>query len=262
MKSIINFYSYVLQRAVDITVVIPTATCPESMGLTEHPATHVITEKYPVLYLLHGFGNNNMQWTGYTNVEMYAEENRIAVVNFAGENKGYGKVGGDDFYKFLEEELPEFITNMFPISNKPEDTYIAGLSMGGYGALLHGLSNPEKYHAIGGFSAAIALNPPTFLMEITGQKSASEIEPQYNLHTIAKNVKKFPKIYMSCGDLDHLYELDKAFAQELKSLGADITWDETAGRNHEWRFWDEQVEKFIEWLPREDYYKKLGKRSV
>ncbi len=261
MKLTCNFYSYVLFRAVDITVVIPSATCPESLGMGDKP-THVVKEKYPVIYLLHGFGNNNMQWTGYTNVEMYAEENRIAIVNMAAENKAYAKVGGDDFFRFVEEELQEFVTNMFPISDKPEDTYIAGLSMGGYGALLHGLSHPEKYNAIGGFSAGIEINPKTFLSGIAGQQVNEEVQDEYNLHVLAKSGKNLPKIYMSCGDKDALYESDHNFYEELKSAGADVTWSETAGRGHEWRFWDEQIEKFIEWLPREDYYKKKGKRSV
>ena len=96
-KTVCNFYSYVLNRAVDITVILPSVTCPESLGLGDGPATHVLKEKFPVLYLLHGFGNNHVQWTGYTNVEMYAEERRIAVVNVSAENKAYAKVGGDDF---------------------------------------------------------------------------------------------------------------------------------------------------------------------
>ena len=259
-----NFYSYVLNRAVDITVVLPSATCPESLGLTDYPATHVLKDKYPVLYLLHGFGNNHAQWTGYTNVEMYAEERRIAVVNLSAENKSYSKVGGDDFMRFVSEELPEFVTNFFPVSDKPEETYIAGLSMGGYGAYLHGLTNPEKYRAIGTFSAGVEIVPEAIA---SGSLSSDEKAPPANdLHALAKKLKEegkaFPKIYASCGDQDFLYKVDKAFAEELKELGADVTWQETAGYGHEWRFWDEQVEKFLDWIPRDDEYAKMGKRSV
>jgi S-formylglutathione hydrolase FrmB len=123
------------------------------------PVTHVLPAKFPVVYLLHGFANNHAQWTGYTNVELYAEERRIAIVNISAENKAYAKVGADDFKRFVSEELPEFVTNYFPISTAPEDTYIAGLSMGGYGALMHGLTRPERYHAIGAFSAGFGHQP-------------------------------------------------------------------------------------------------------
>ena len=84
-KLVCNFYSYVLNRAVDITVVLPSVTCPESLGMADYPPSHVLPDKFPVLYLLHGFGNNHAQWTGYTNIEMYAEERRIAVVNLSTE---------------------------------------------------------------------------------------------------------------------------------------------------------------------------------
>ena len=100
-KLVCNFYSYVLNRAYDITVVLPSVTCPESLGLADYPASHELKERFPLLYLLHGFGNNHAQWTGYTNIEMYAEERRIAVVNISAENKAYAHVGGDDFMKFL-----------------------------------------------------------------------------------------------------------------------------------------------------------------
>ncbi len=263
-KTVTNFYSYVLDRAVDITVVLPSVTCPESLGLTGIPASHILKEKFPVLYLLHGFGNNHVQWTGYTNVEMYAEERRIAVVNISAENKAYSKVGGDDFKTFVEEELPEFVTNYFPISAKPEDTYIAGLSMGGYGAFLHGLTHPEKYHAIGAFSAGVHINPKTFALHPLGEQG--EPDPEYNLYRLAEKLKEegksFPKIYDSCGDQDMLLAPNLAFMEKLKELGADVTWKVGPGFGHEWRFWDQQVEQFLDWLPRQDYYAKLGKRSV
>ena len=143
-RSVTNFYSYVLNRAVDISVVVPSVTCPESLGLTGETPSHQLPAPFPVLYLLHGFGNNHAQWMGYSNVEMYAEERRIAVVTMSAENKGYAKVGGDDFKRFVDVELPEFVTNYFPVSAKPEETYIAGLSMGGFGALYHGLAHPER----------------------------------------------------------------------------------------------------------------------
>ncbi len=263
-KTVTNFYSYVLNRAVDITVVLPSVTCPESLGLAGYPPCHVLKEKFPVLYLLHGFGNNHAQWTGYTNVEMYAEEQRIAVVNISAENKSYVKIGGDDFFRFVSEELPEFILNYFPISDKPEDTYIAGLSMGGYGAYMHGLSHPERYHAIGAFSAGVTINPN--LLADNPLKQGEPVPDELNLEKIAEKLKAdgkdFPLIYASCGTEDFLYKPDKAFAEKLEALGADVTWEEAEGFDHEWRFWDMQVEHFLDWLPREDYYAKLGKRSV
>ena len=164
-KMTINMISYTLRRTVDITVVLPTATIPESMGMsgTKDSLKYQGKPKFPVLYLFHGMGNNHAQWTGYTNVELFAEERNIAVVMISAENKSYVDFNGEDFYSFIEVELQDFIKGTFPISDRPEDTYIAGLSMGGYGTLVHALRNPEKYAAAGAFSAAVELNPKSLL---------------------------------------------------------------------------------------------------
>lgn len=264
-KVVCNFLSYSLNRAVDITVVLPSVTCPEAMDLPgQAPATHVLPAKFPVVYLLHGFANNHAQWTGYTNVELYAEERRIAIVNVSAENKAYAKVGADDFKRFISEELPEFVTNYFPISDKPEDTYIAGLSMGGYGALMHGLTHPERYHAIGAFSAGVHINPASFAADPMAADPGTP-DAEYDVHALAKAVADagtaFPPIYDACGTEDFLLAPNEAFAAELVELGADVTWTEVPGFGHEWRFWDQQVEQFLDWIPREDAYAKMGKRS-
>ena len=263
-KVVCNFLSYSLNRAVDITVVLPSVTCPEALGMGDGPATHVLPAKFPVVYLLHGFANNHAQWTGYTNVELYAEERRIAIVNISAENKAYAKIGADDFRRFVAEELPEFVTSYFPISAAPEDTYIAGLSMGGYGALMHGLSHPERYHAIGAFSAGVHINPATFAANPMAADQG-ETAPEYDVYALARAVaasdQAFPPIYDSCGSEDFLLEFNKAFATELTELGANVTWKEVPGFGHEWRFWDQQVEQFLDWLPREDAYAKMGKRT-
>ena len=260
-----NFISYTLMRTVDITVVIPSVTIPESMGLVSNKevkdvdsategmmdkaplAKHTKDAKYPVIYLLHGMGNNHAQWTGYTNVELFAEERNIAIVNISAENKSYVNIAGDRFYDFIENELPDFVTGMFPISRRPEDTYIAGLSMGGFGTLVHALSQPEKYKALGAFSAAVALNPAS----LSGGPDTG-INPDYDPATLAQRIadagKTFPKAYISCGGQDFLYQANCEFRDKLIALGADVTWDEIPQYGHEWRFWNIQIEKFMDYI--------------
>jgi putative tributyrin esterase len=264
-----NVISYTLKRTVDITVVIPSPTIPESMGMgIEGKPSHKPKEKYPVLYLFHGFGNNNATWTGYTNVEMYAEERNIAVVNIAAENKFYITQDGDDFYSFISEELPDFVCGMFPISPKPEDTYIAGLSMGGYGTLVHALSHPERFAALGALSAATKqmniknVNIDNIGKDPEGFERDMRFDPATLAEKIAADGRKFPKVYMACGGQDGIYNGDVAFRDKLISLGADVTWDEIPEYAHEWRFWDIEIERFLDWIPRTDYYAKQGKRRI
>lgn len=253
-----NVISYVLQRAVDITVVVPSSTIPESLNLGTTPS-HVITEKYPVLYLLHGMGNNQATWGGYSNVELYAEERSIAVVMISGENKFYRNVpGGDKFFDFMQKELPEFVTNYFPVSDKPEHTYIAGLSMGGYGALLHGLSRPEQFAAIGAFSSALEAS---FRAEDREQRDKN-LDIYHLTEKALEEDKKIPPMYIACGEDDFLYEMNRKYKETLEEKKVDVTWASLPGYAHEWRFWDIQVEEFLKWIPRSDGYAAKGVRKV
>ena len=81
-----NFISYTLNRAIDISVVVPSVTMPEIYPGDGNPLTHDKEGKYPVIYLYHGLGNNHATWCGYANVEFFAEERNIAVVMISGEN--------------------------------------------------------------------------------------------------------------------------------------------------------------------------------
>ena len=249
-----NFISYTLKRTVDITVIVPSVTIPESMGMgaaeSAAPAlTHRKADKHPVLYLLHGFGNNHTAWNAYTNVELYAEERQIAVVCLSAENKAYVNSDRDAFYDFIARELPTFVTGMFPISDRPQDTYIAGLSMGGYGTLVHALSRPEEFTAFGAFSAAVSFGGDA--------EAQPEKDPGKLLDKQVQAGASLPQAYMACGTEDHLYPADRDFAEKLRGAGVDVTWDELPGYGHEWRFWDIQVEKFLQWIAplRTDAYK-------
>lgn len=270
-----NFISYTLRRAVDITVIIPSITIPEAMNQEKAPVAHTKAEPFPVLYLLHGMGNNHATWTGYTNVELFAEERQIAVVNLSAENKGYVPNGRDDYFRFVAEELPDFVCGMFPVSRRPEDTYIAGLSMGGYGTLIHGLNYPERFAAIGSFSGATALPPAHAAGDnarireaaIRNEKAGDpDIDPMYNPFALVDKLvaegRKLPKIYMACGDQDFLLRVNLAFRDHLREAGADLTWEEVPGYGHEWRFWNMEIERFLDWIPRSDSYAAGGRRRV
>lgn len=204
----------------------------------------IILKKYPVLYLLHGFGNNHAQWGGYTSVELFAEERQIAVVMISGENKNYINQPQDAFYDFIENELPEFIEGVFPISHRKEDHYIAGLSMGGFGALYHGLSNTHKYNAIGAFSAAV---------EMEGNP--------IDLYQVLEDSDGNIPVYMTCGDKDFVYESDVKFVEAMKEKGMNVDWISVKDYEHEWRFWNLAIERFLDWIPRTDDYSN-AKRKV
>lgn len=246
-----KFISGTLLRSVELTVIVPSPTIPEALGVADRKASYEVKDAYPVLYLLHGLGNNQSDWCSYTNIELFAEEQSIAVVMMSAENKFYRKNGdGDDFFTFLSEELPVFIQGMFPVSKRPEDTYIAGLSMGGYGAMIHGLNHPERFAAIGAFSAAIGTEEE----QEASRLKDGPFDPYGLVKAAGKEGKKIPPVYFACGMQDMLWEKVNRYKDFMVDSGLDVTWVPVDGFRHEWRFWNIQIEKFLEWIPRTDAY--------
>ncbi len=259
----VGFISYTLMREVEMNVIIPTCTIPESMAKDKVQPTHQHKAPFPVLYLLHGFGNNYSVWGRYTDVELFAEERQIAVVMISGENKSYqnqeggGNLigGGDRHFDFLSKEVPEFVKANFPVSDRPEDTYIAGLSMGSMGSLVHSLTNPEQYRAVGSFSG------PLMRMDMDRTKSYTPEELKGMISPLAVELaekgkaegKKFPDYYISTGKKDGP-ERAKAFAEFLKDNGISVTTNFEKDYGHEWRCWNENIEEFLDWIPRTDAY--------
>ena len=172
------------------------------------------------MYLLHGYGNNHATWTGYTNLELYAEERNIAVVMLSAENKSYVNHGTiDRFDDFIEKELPDFICGMFPVSARPQDTFIAGLSMGGFGALVHGLAHPEKYAAIGAFSPAVSMNAAV-MAGYEDQGIPPEQNPLWLAEKLHEMGKSFPPLYLACGEKDFLYHFHIRIPRTVDGDGA------------------------------------------
>ena len=263
-KLTLNFLSHKLRRAVDVTVVLPSMNFTEMQG--EAPS-HRLKAKFPVIYLLHGYGNNHAIWNAYTNVEMFAEERYIAVVMISGENKSYVNVETgskafdmqERYYEFLSEEIPEFVTEYFPISREPSESYIAGLSMGGFGAMLHGLRDSRMYRAIGAFSGGGFSRGKA---RIPG-RDTDRYDIRAQAEKCAAEDRKIP-IYMACGDLDDGFGNLKETCAAMKDMGFDITWVEGKDYRHEWRFWNREIEAFMDWMPRNDawYLGKGNRRNV
>jgi S-formylglutathione hydrolase FrmB len=251
-----NFFSYSLGYPVDIELILPSFTSC-NMGDAH---SHALPDKFPVLYLLHGYGNDYQAWLRYTSIQRYAEEHRIAVVTFSCHNKAYQNASyGENFYDFLNKELPEFVENYFPISSNASQRYIAGLSMGGYGALLHGLQNPERYSAIGAFSPGIpdpgaSLDPHRVMREDLFQITEDAL----------RNNTALPDLFLCIGDRDFLYERVSKYHRTFghRWNRSRYRYDDLPGYDHEFAIWDIEVLAFLEWIGREDVYHKLGKNKV
>ena len=240
----LDFYAETLGFHTQVTVIMPqkwTGCKPEEIG------------GYKVLYLLHGLSDDNTIWMRRTSVERYADKYGICVVMPNGHRSFYTdmKYGGA-YYKFLTFELPFRMKEFFRISDKREDTFIAGLSMGGYGALKAAMRDPDKYAAAAGLSSAADIKEiydrwPDTAMPITGEEDVKPEDDLFALAEMHKNDEIKPKLYVGIGRQDALYESNQRLLPVLKDCGYDLTYRESDG-THSWEFWDEYIKYVLEWM--------------
>ncbi len=255
----VNFLSKALFSNTGVTVFIPSMLFGDIAAGEPYP--YKPGSKYPVLYLLHGYSGDHTDWITRTNVLGYAEERKLALVMPGVWDSYYCDIAqGKDFWRYVSEELPLFIESMFPVSGKREDTFAAGLSMGGYGAMRLALLQPGRFAAaatLSGFLDVAQTKGETLQAIAQSYKKAfGEKDPVgtgYDLlHLLEKCAGmgvELPKIYQSCGTSDDLLCGNRNFHAKARALNIDIEYTEEAGAMHEWGFWDRQIKQVIKWLP-------------
>lgn len=217
--------------------------------------------KAKTLYLLHGMSDDEGTWMRRTSIERYAEEHGLAVVMPDGGLGWYTDMyRGLAWFKFISGELPALCRRFFPIlSDKREDTYIGGNSMGGYGALKCALRAPRTFSKVISLSGALdaadtAINntvPATrrYWEDVFGPAedvSGSEND-LFAAATALTDPALRPRIYMWCGTEDFLYAQNIRMRDHLRALGYDLTYEESPG-DHQWQHWDKKIADALNWL--------------
>jgi putative tributyrin esterase len=229
-------------------------------------------QKLPVLYLLHGLSDDHTIWMRRTSIERYAEERGLAVIMPAVNRSFYTDMkSGYRYWTFIHKELPELMHRFFIFSNRPEDTFVAGLSMGGYGAFKLALTFPERFAAAASLSGAVYMNQRlgeergemnTDIKLIYGE-TGGIIKTPNDLMFLAEKFARYkgkkPKLYQYCGTEDFLIGHNHVFRDHARKLGIDLLYVEEPGV-HEWRYWDMQIAKVIKWLPIKNGSLKDGKK--
>ncbi len=208
-----------------------------------------------VLYLLHGYSDDHTIWQRRTSVERYASSRNLAII-MPGVNHSFycNEEYGEKYWDFVSDELPKMMHRFFRLSDKPEDTFVAGLSMGGYGAMKLALNFPERFGAAASFSGAvdIASTSRTRLANwkrITGGKSIKGTDCDlFHLAKVKAGEPHKPRLYVSCGTADFLYGQHQKFIPMLKKQGWDVTHYEEPDATHNWGFWDQEIRKFINFI--------------
>ncbi|TLS50291.1 esterase family protein [Paenibacillus antri] len=212
---------------------------------------------HPVLYLLHGNSDDHSMWIRRTSVERYAEARGLAVVMPAVNRSYYTDMAyGPNYWTFVSEELPETARSFFPIAERREGRFVAGLSMGGYGAFKLALRHPDRFAAAASLSGALDVYRMWDIREadmklIFGKRSRIRGSDDDLFALARKRVEEgatLPKLYQCCGTEDFLYRDNIRFRAHAERLGCELTYREEAG-DHEWSYWDRNIERVIQWLP-------------
>lgn len=256
----VNFISKCLMRTVTFNAIIPVDKFgPQAEDAEQKPLK--------TLYLLHGIFGNYTDWVNGTRIQAWAEANDLAVIMPSGENRFYldDEKSGELYGEFIGKELVEFTRKLFPLSDKREDTFIAGLSMGGYGAIRNGLKYAENFGCVIGLSAALVHDTwkdadnsaPIFTFRrnyyeaVFGEYDkvkGSDKDPKALLLKLKEEGRPVPKMYLCCGTEDGLVTANRDFRDFLNENGVDLTYVEGPGK-HDWVFWDTYIKKVLDWLP-------------
>jgi putative tributyrin esterase len=214
-------------------------------------------EDFPVLYLLHGLSDDASAWPRYSTIEDLARFYGLVVVMPSGGRSIYAdQDNGPAYFTYITEELPTYLHKLLRLNQTREKTYIAGLSMGGYGAFKAAFLRPELYTAALSLSGLLVLDPalmppdkafdPKLMHEMglvfggIDKVGGSLNDPVTWLRMIAAEPARFPRLFMSCGTEDDLLDMNRFFAQGLRKAGVSFDYEEHPG-GHTWPYWTEHI---------------------
>lgn len=262
-----DFESVCLQNNTHLTVILPDKPRAQTPG-----QFYRSDRKYKVLWLLHGTFGDCTDWVRKTNIEMYACERDLVVVMPSALNSNYsnwdGFMMGFRMFDFLTEELMPLIYGWLPVSDKREDNFIAGLSMGGRGTLHYALNHPEKFAAAAVLSAASmdlsAMCPgnENTLLDSANPRMKAILENAGGLEAYRNSNENhwamldrlaptgtLPRLMFACGTRDELlYKAYREFHRHADEIGLECHWFELDGYRHEWRFWDKAIQEALDFF--------------
>jgi len=269
----VSYMSQALWRVVPLQVILPADKADTQGNLLP-------LKPYKTLYLLNGLHGCEEDWIVNTRIRSWAEQHNLCVVMPAGENSFYvDKVDSHNCYcEFIGSELVEMTRRMFPLSHKREDTFIGGLSMGGFGAILAGLKYHETFGAIVGLSSAVHVfegqEHTTEALRAFGEAifgetkkaKASDMNPRVVMDKLLRLKKEkpeteLPDIFMAIGTEDWLLESNRLYKKLFEDGGFNLKYIEAPG-DHNWDFWDTYIKEALDWLPLDEKMEGMGSGNI
>lgn len=274
-----KYFSPIMGMQMNLNIILPEVM----QGIGVEGAAETESKPIPALYLLHGTSDDQTIWERRTSIERYVSDKRLAVVMMTTHLGAYtNQKYGFRYFDYVAKEVPELCARYFNLSRKREEKFVAGLSMGGYGALKIGLTLPEEFSVVGGLSAGcdrLAILPDAVktlssIEELRAKKD--ELDPRVygsamnffvnfgspaefakndadNLFLLAEKAKAsgktLPKLIIRCGTEDALaLEPNRKFKKCLNELKIENDYAEFPGI-HSWEFWDTHIQYVLSQLP-------------
>lgn len=218
--------------------------------------------RYPVLYLLHGIWGHFSDWDTESNLATYAGNLDLIIVMADAGNSWYvnsATVPRHKFEDYVAKDLIAYIDANYRTIRERSGRAIAGLSMGGYGALKFGLKYPDMFAFAGSMSGA--LNAPGDLdtRQVLFRKNllavfgppGSATRKENDVYGLLKQADpaKLSYIYIACGKEDPFVEVNRSFVAQLDAQHVAHEYHESFG-SHTWNYWDNAVREMLPVLMR------------
>ena len=241
-----NCPSYTLGRELRFNVFLP---------------EYVTGGDFKTVYLLHGLSDDCTSWFRRSSAERYARNHNAAIICPEAECSFYtNTAAGDNFYDYVAKEVVEISRRMFRLSDKREDTFIAGLSMGGYGAYMIALKNPDVFSAAASLSGAVDIcdimcdrdDFSFFSRKIWGDDYKKTLPgSDGDIFALVDKLEKSdmpkPRLFQLCGRSDFMLNGNRKFNEFMKDKSFEHCYYEVDG-GHEWAVWDEALPKVLDFF--------------
>jgi S-formylglutathione hydrolase FrmB len=243
-----------------VVVTVPSASLgAEQIATILLPASYAQSNgRYPVLYLLHGGGQDHTAFATRSWFPALASREMIVVTPRVGDS-WYVNSAADPTAKyedFVVKDLVEFVDRRYRTIASRDGRAIAGVSMGAWGAMLLGLKHPQLFGAIAAFSAPFGISRQDPKMDMTSKTQQRFGPPdtpdrhERDPSTVATTIpiESVPTLYLACGNQDLFVADNRAFVQRLTTRKIPYEYREVSPLGHSWDLWDGQVVNFIDML--------------
>lgn len=207
---------------------------------------------FPVMYLLHGLSDDYSTWVRRTSIERYMDGVPMVVVMPDGGRGFYtNAVEGPAGESHIMKDVVGFVEANFPVKKGGASRAIAGLSMGGYGAMKLALKHPRAFAAVSAHSSAFMAGhePTPNIPERTRIFGPDPAGGNEDVFALAEKLSRRPRpaLRIDCGKSDGLININRRFHKHLERLRIKHIYREYPGA-HNWAYWDAHITETIDFV--------------